>query len=46
MGIVDCHSELAAYHDDEVTLSKEEQDEMRKRRDAARKRLRAGAIRT
>jgi hypothetical protein len=42
MAIVDCHSEMSAYHEDEVVLSKDEQDAMRTRRDAGRTRLKAG----
>ena len=38
----DCHKDILAYHNEEVTLSKTEQDEMRKRRDTNRQRLKAG----
>ena len=42
MALVDCHADIVSYHDDEVTLPKAEQDEMRSRRDAGRTRLRTG----
>ena len=38
----DCDKDVCAYHKDEVTLPKADQDSMRKRRDANRKRLREG----
>lgn len=38
----DCDKDVCAYHKDEVTLPKTEQDSMRSRRDANRKRLRDG----
>lgn len=38
----DCAKELRKYHDEEVTLPKSEQTEMRKRRDANRDRLKRG----
>lgn len=38
----DCSSDIEAYHNDEVTLPKTERDEMRKRRDTNRDRLREG----
>ena len=37
-----CHADILAYHDDEVTLPKSEQDEMRERRDTNRRRLKNG----
>ena len=37
-----CHDDILAYHDDEVTLPKSEQDEMRERRDTNRRRLKNG----
>ena len=38
----DCSKEMAGYHNDEVTLPKAQQDEMRERRNANRKRLKDG----
>ena len=38
----DCHDDILAYHNEEVTLSKIEQDEMRDRRDTNRQRLKDG----
>lgn len=38
----DCAKDVRAYHDQEVTLPKTEQDAMRDRRNANRKRLRSG----
>lgn len=38
----DCSKDVRAYHDQEVTLPKSEQDKMRDRRDANRTRLRNG----
>ena len=37
-----CHNDIVAYHDEEVTLPDEERREMRKRRDANRQRLKDG----
>ena len=37
-----CHDDMLAYHKDEVTLPKAEQDEMRRRRDTNRQRLKNG----
>ena len=37
-----CHEDILAYHDEEVTLPQEERREMRKRRDANRQRLKDG----
>ena len=37
-----CHDDIVAFHNDEVTLPKAEQDEMRERRDSNRRRLRKG----
>jgi hypothetical protein len=37
-----CSDDVLAYHNDEVTLSQEERDEMRERRDTNRKRLKEG----
>lgn len=42
MSSIDCNDEMKAYHADEVTLPKADQDEMRARRDAGRTRLRNG----
>ena len=38
----DCHKEITDFHKQEVTLKKSQQDEMRNRRDANRKRLHDG----
>ena len=38
----DCHKDILAYHNEEVTLSKKEQDDMRDRRDTNRQRLKDG----
>jgi hypothetical protein len=38
----DCSKDIMAYHDDQVTLPQPERDEMRKRRDTNRKRLKDG----
>ena len=38
----DCHKDILAYHNEEVTLSKTEQDDMRDRRDTNRQRLKDG----
>ena len=40
--MIDCAKEVRAYHDQDVTLPKAEQDKMRDRRNANRKRLRNG----
>jgi hypothetical protein len=45
MTIFNCHDETTAYHNDEVTLGKTAQDEMRARRDAGRTRLTTGLTR-
>ena len=37
-----CHNDILAYHNKEVTLPKEERDEMRERRDTNRDRLKKG----
>src|SRR5437763_649731 len=37
-----CADDVLAYHDDEITLSKKEQDNMRERRNANRTRLEKG----
>lgn len=37
-----CHDDILAYHDKKVTLPKSEQDEMRRRRETNRSRLRNG----
>ncbi|MGF1456275.1 MAG: cyclic GMP-AMP synthase DncV-like nucleotidyltransferase [Alphaproteobacteria bacterium] len=37
-----CHDDILAYHDEDVTLPKAEQDEMRARRDTNRQRLKDG----
>ena len=37
-----CHDDVLAYHNEEVTLSNAEQDEMRERRDTNRQRLKDG----
>lgn len=42
MANIDCHREMKAFHDREVTLLPRHQDEMRTRRDAGRTRLRTG----
>lgn len=39
---IDCHSEMTAFHRDNVTLSNKQQSEMRTRRDAGRTRLENG----
>lgn len=38
----DCHEDILAYHDQDVTLPKPEQDEMRDRRNTNRQRLKDG----
>ena len=40
--MIDCAKEVRAYHNEDVTLPKTEQDEMRDRRNANRTRLRSG----
>lgn len=40
-----CHNDVLAYHDEEVTLPEAERREMRKRRDANRERLKDGLAR-
>ncbi|MDB6086700.1 MAG: hypothetical protein JWN43_4581 [Gammaproteobacteria bacterium] len=42
MAIFDCNAEVSGYHADEVTLGKDDQDEMRDRRDNGRTRLTKG----
>lgn len=42
MADIDCHSEMAGFHRDNVTLSNKQQGEMRTRRDAGRTRLENG----
>lgn len=42
MTTVDCHKEMKGYHADEVTLSNDDQSEMRGRRDSGRTRLENG----
>lgn len=42
MADIDCHSEMTGFHRDSVTLSKQQQGEMRTRRDAGRTRLENG----
>lgn len=44
MAEIDCNSEITKFHRDSVTLSKNQQDEMRTRRNAGRKRLENGLI--
>jgi hypothetical protein len=39
---IDCHSEMTAYHAEEVTLSRTQQTDMRQRRDNGRTRLENG----
>jgi len=39
---LNCHSEMTKFHNQKVTLSNEQQDEMRRRRDAGRTRLKSG----
>ena len=39
MSVFDCGQDLTKFHNDEITLSKDEQDEMRKRRNTGRRRL-------
>lgn len=40
--MIDCSTDVLAYHDDEVTLPRAEQTNMRERRDANRERLKKG----
>lgn len=40
--MTNCHSDLLAFHDEKITLPKKERDEMRRRRDANRERLKRG----
>ena len=40
--MIDCAKDVRAYHDQEVTLPKAEQDSMRDRRNANRRRVRKG----
>ena len=42
MTILNCHTEMTAYHAEKVTLRRADQDEMRTRRDAGRTRLTTG----
>ena len=42
MADIDCHSEITAFHRDEVTLAQKQQDDMRTRRNAGRTRLENG----
>lgn len=42
MTSINCHSEMTGYHGKKVTLSKSQQDDMRKRRNAGRTRLENG----
>lgn len=42
MTSIDCNKEMKGYHADAVSLSKDEQTEMRDRRDSGRKRLKNG----
>lgn len=42
MSVIDCNKKMKSYHADEVTLSREDQKEMRGRRDNGRTRLRNG----
>ena len=42
MKMYNCHDDILAYHNEEVTLSNAEQDEMRERRDTNRQRLKDG----
>jgi len=42
MSTIDCNKEMKGYHTDEVTLSNDDQKEMRDRRDNGRTRLRNG----
>ncbi len=44
MAEIDCNSEITNFHRDNVTLSKDQQDEMRTRRNAGRTRLENGLI--
>ena len=42
MSVIDCSKEMSAYHAEEVTLGKAQQDEMRGRREAGETRLKTG----
>lgn len=42
MPVFDCNDEMVGYHADKVTLGKDDQDEMRRRRDSGRTRLTGG----
>lgn len=42
MSVFDCSADVTKFHKDEITLSRDEQDEMRKRRDTGRRRLEIG----
>lgn len=44
MAEIDCNSEMTNFHRDNVTLSKNQQDEMRTRRNAGRTRLENGLV--
>ncbi len=44
MADIDCNGEMTNFHRDNVTLSKSQQDEMRTRRNAGRKRLENGLV--
>ncbi len=44
MADIDCNSEMTNFHRDNVTLSKNQQDEMRTRRNAGRTRLENGLV--
>jgi hypothetical protein len=44
MAEIDCNSEMTNFHRDNVTLSKNQQDEMRTRRNAGRTRLEIGLV--
>ena len=37
-----CHEDMIAYHDEDVTLPHKDQDEMRERRNTNRRRLKSG----
>ncbi len=42
MSVIDCHKDVKAYHDKEVTLANQEQKDMHARREAGRTRLKNG----
>ena len=42
MSNINCHKEMTTFHQEKVTLSKGQQDDMRNRRDSGRKRLKNG----